>query len=162
MRNTLKIIVALSLFFTSCKNVLDIEDLQSLDEEKVWQDPNLVNAYLANLYTVFGNWDAGQDRYSEQLVGIPFELNTVTPTTTEFKTWNYTQIRKINTAIQRVEESESLTDEFKKQVLGEALFLRAYTYFGMLRLYGGIPYITEAQDAEEDDLNTPRNSTPET
>src|SRR5690606_34528794 len=29
-------------------------------------------------------------------------------------------------------------------------------------LDGGIPYITEAQDAEEDDLNTPRNSTPET
>lgn len=162
MRNTLKIIVALSLIVTSCKNVLDIEDLQSLDEEKVWQDPNLVDAYMADLYSIFGNWDATKDRYSDQLAGILFQLNAVTPTAGPFKTWDYTHIRKINTAIARVSESTTLTQEFKDGILGQAYFLRAYTYFEMLRLYGGIPYITVPQDAEVDDLNTPRHSTSET
>lgn len=101
MKKILLVALGLSTIFTSCKNVLDIEDLQSLDEEKVWKDPNLVNAYMANLYTVFGNWSAGADVYSEQLVGVPFQLNTISPTAGGFKTWDYTNIRKINTAIQR-------------------------------------------------------------
>ena len=156
------IILGLSTLFSSCKNVLNIEDLQSLDEDKVWQDPNLVNAYMANLYTVFGNWSAGQDSYSEQLVGIPLQLNTIAPTTGAFKTWNYTNIRKINTAIQKVQESTNLTQDIKNSTLGEAYFLRAFVYFDMLKQYGGIPYITVPQNAGTDDLNTPRNSTKET
>ncbi|MVZ67441.1 RagB/SusD family nutrient uptake outer membrane protein [Sphingobacterium sp. DK4209] len=162
MKKILIIALGLSALFSSCKNVLDIEDLQSLDEDKVWQDPNLVNAYMANLYTVFGNWSSGQDSYSEQLVGIPFQLNTIAPTTGAFKTWNYTNIRKINTAIQKVQESANLTQDIKDRTLGEAYFLRAFVYFDMLKQYGGIPYITVPQNAETDDLNTPRNSTKET
>ncbi|OYD43529.1 RagB/SusD family nutrient uptake outer membrane protein [Sphingobacterium cellulitidis] len=162
MKKILLVAIGLSAIFTSCKNVLDIEDLQSLDEEKVWKDPNLINAYMANLYTVFGNWNTSADAYSEQLVGIPMQLNTITPTAGPFKTWNYTNIRKINTAIQKVQESTSITEDVKNKTLGEAYFLRAYVYFDMLRLYGGIPYITIPQDAKTDDLNTPRNSTKET
>ncbi|WP_313513315.1 RagB/SusD family nutrient uptake outer membrane protein [Sphingobacterium sp.] len=161
MKKILLVALGLSTIFTSCKNVLDIEDLQSLDEEKVWKDPNLVNAYMANLYTVFGNWSAGADVYSEQLVGVPFQLNTISPTAGGFKTWDYTNIRKINTAIQKVQESSSLSQDVKNSTLGEAYFLRAFVYFDMVRLYGGIPYITVPQDQATDDLNSPRNSTKE-
>ena len=120
MKKILLVAIGLSAIFTSCKNVLDIEDLQSLDEEKVWKDPNLINAYMANLYTVFGNWNTSADAYSEQLVGIPMQLNTITPTAGPFKTWNYTNIRKINTAIQKVQESTSITEDVKNKTLGEA------------------------------------------
>ncbi|ULT28114.1 hypothetical protein KUH03_16830 [Sphingobacterium sp. E70] len=65
-------LVALLLTTASCKNVLDIEDLNSVNEDKVWNDPNLVNAYLANLYTLFGNWNSGADNNSQQLAGINF------------------------------------------------------------------------------------------
>jgi len=162
MKKIFIIAIGLSTIFTSCKNVLDIEDLQSLDEEKVWKDPNLVNAYMANLYTVFGNWNSGADRYSEQLIGIPFQLNTISPNSSPFNVWNYTSIRRVNTAIQKVQESESLSDEVKNRTLGEAYFLRAFIYFDMVKYYGGIPYITIPQNLETDDLNTPRNSTKET
>src|SRR5690606_39929187 len=87
----------------------------------------------------------------EQLAGILFQLNAVTPTAGPFKTWDYTHIRKINTAIARVSESTTLTQEFKDGILGQAYFLRAYTYFEMLRLYGGIPYITVPQDARSEE-----------
>jgi len=147
---------------SSCKNVLDIEDLESLDEEKVWQDPNLINAYMANLYTLFGNWSAETDENSEQLLGIPFALNAVTPTSSNYKSWNYTQIRKINTAIQKVTESTILAEDLKNTILGEGYFLRAFSYFNMLRMHGGIPYITVPQQVSDEDLNSPRNSTKET
>lgn len=154
-------LLALALINTSCKDVLDIADLNSLDEAKVWNDPNLVNAYLANLYPLFGNWSAGADNNSEQLIGINFPLDAVTVNNTSYKAWDYTTIRKINTAIQKVSESTGLTTEAKNDVLGQALFMRAYVYFNMVKHHGGVPYITTPQDLEKDDLFTPRNSTKE-
>ncbi len=154
-------LLALALTTTSCQDVLDIADLNSLDEAKVWNDPNLVNAYLANLYPLFGNWSAGVDNNSEQLIGITFPLDAVTVNNGSYKAWDYTTIRKINTAIQKVTESTGLTAEVKNDVLGQALFMRAYVYFNMVKHHGGVPYITVPQDLEKDDLFTARNSTKE-
>lgn len=153
-------ILALLLTTSSCKDVLDINDLNSIQEDKVWNDPNLVNAYLANLYPLFGNWNANADANSEQLIGITFPLDAVTVNNGSYKAWDYTTIRKINTAIQKVNQT-TLSDDIKHAVLGQALFMRAYLYFNMLKHHGGIPYITIPQDLASDDLQTPRNSSKE-
>lgn len=154
-------LIALLFTIASCKNVLDIEDLNSLDESKVWNDPNLVNAYITNLYPLFGNWSAGADANSEQLMGISFPLDAVTVNNAAYKSWDYTTIRRINTAIQKVSESTGLSTDVKNAVLGQALFMRAYMYFNMVRHHGGVPYITIPQDLEKDNLETPRNTTKE-
>lgn len=161
MKKIIYILLATLLCLSSCQNVLEIDDLQSLDEDKVWNDPNLVNAYLANLYTLFGNWNTGADFYSDQLVNISFTTNLVTIQNDNFKSWNYTNIRKINTAIEKVSASTGLTEDQKKNIIGQALFMRAYAYFDMIKHHGGVPYITEPQDRETDDLDVPRNSTKE-
>ncbi|TDS07527.1 RagB/SusD family nutrient uptake outer membrane protein [Sphingobacterium paludis] len=160
MKNIVQFLLA-SLLFTSCSNTLSIEDLQSLDEEKVWNDPNLVNAYLANLYTLFGNWNTQADLYSDQLVNISFTTNLVTIQNTTFKSWDYEEIRKINTAIEKVAASTGLNEDQKSNVIGQALFMRAYMYFDMVKHHGGVPYVTTAQDLAQDDLQVPRNSTKE-
>lgn len=154
-------ILALLLTSSSCKDVLDIEDLNSLDESKVWNDPNLVNAYITNLYPLFGNWSAGADANSDQLIGIAFPLDAVTVNNAAYKVWDYTTIRKINTAIQKVNESTGLSKDVKNSVLSQALFMRAYMYFNMVRNHGGVPYITVPQDLETDELQVPRNTTKE-
>ncbi|MGJ1321270.1 RagB/SusD family nutrient uptake outer membrane protein [Sphingobacterium faecium] len=154
-------ILALLLTSSSCKDVLDIEDLNSLDESKVWNDPNLVNAYITNLYPLFGNWSAGADANSDQLIGIAFPLDAVTVNNAAYKVWDYTTIRKINTAIQKVNESTGLGKDVKNSVLSQALFMRAYMYFNMVRNHGGVPYITVPQDLETDELRVPRNTTKE-
>lgn len=154
-------VIAFLLATSSCKDVLDIPNLSSLDEEKVWNDPNLVNAYLANIYPLFGNWSAGIDNNSDQLIGINFPLDAVTVNNSAYKAWDYTTIRKINTAIQKVSESTGLSTEIKNSVMGQALFMRAYVYFNMVKHHGGVPYITVPQDLSKDDLETPRNSTKE-
>ena len=154
-------ILALVLTSSSCKDVLDIEDLNSLDESKVWNDPNLVNSYITNLYPLFGNWSAGADANSDQLIGIAFPLDAVTVNNAAYKVWDYTTIRKINTAIQKVNESTGLGKDVKNSVLSQALFMRAYMYFNMVRNHGGVPYITVPQDLETDELQVPRNTTKE-
>lgn len=42
-----------------------------------------------------------------------------------------------------------LTEDQRKRIAGEALFLRAYHYFNLVRLYGGVFLITEPVDPEK-------------
>jgi len=159
MKKILFPILALLLALSSCKDVLRIADLNALDENRVWNDPNLVNAYLANLYPLFGNWNAGADRNSEQLIGIAFPLDAVTVNNDAYKAWDYETVRKINTAVRKVGESTGLGSDMKDNTLGQLLFMRAYLYFNMVKHHGGVPYITEAQEIGVDELRVPRNST---
>lgn len=146
--------------FSSCNQVLDIDDLNNYNPDLVWNDANLANAYMAGIYPMFGNWSPNADNLSEQLVGIAFYPTRVTISNGEFKNWNYNRIRLINQAIIDVNNG-TLEQEVKDNIIGQALFMRAYTYFDMVRYHGGVPYITIPQDRYEDDLYVRRNSTKE-
>ena len=157
-----KIIYAIILLtaFTRCSDVLDIEDISNYSPELVWNDENLANAYIANLYPMFGNWSTGADRTSQQLAGIEFYENRITITNSSYKNWAYDRIRLINQAIVDVNDGE-LPQEVKESITGQALFMRAYTYFNMVIYHGGVPYIKVPQDRYNDDLYVARNSTAE-
>ncbi|HEY0273087.1 MAG TPA: RagB/SusD family nutrient uptake outer membrane protein [Chitinophaga sp.] len=51
----------------------------------------------------------------------------------------YTLIGKTNIAIQDVGRATGLTDARKTEILGDAKFLRAFTYFDVVRLFGRVP-----------------------
>jgi len=144
----------------SCNDVLDIDDLGSYDPDQVWNDENLANAYMANIYEMFGNWNTTAEQRSEQLIGIHFYANRITISNAEYKSWDYNRIRLINQAIQDV-NAGSLDQAVKDNITGQALFMRAYAYFRMVMYHGGVPYVTVPQDRYEDDLYVPRNSTAE-
>lgn len=58
----------------------------------------------------------------------------------------YQGIARANLAIEQIskmEEDETLTTELKGRLLGEAHFLRAFYYFRLVRLYGGVPKVKE-------------------
>lgn len=160
MKKILILAACLAGMMTSCNNVLDIEDINNYNPELVWNDANLANAYLANIYPMFGNWSTGADSYSQQLAGIQFYQDRITISNGEFKLWNYSRIRLINQAIIDVNKG-SLSQEIKDEIIAQALFMRAYTYFEMVRYHGGVPYLTVPQDRYEDDLFVARNSTKE-
>jgi hypothetical protein len=160
MQKILSLIIGISLFCASCNDVLDVEDISNYNPELVWNDANLANAYMANLYPMFGNWNTGADALSQQLAGINFYSDRITITNGEFKLWNYGRIRLINQAIVDVNKGR-LSDAVKANITAQALFMRAYTYFEMVKFHGGVPYITAPQDRYEDELAVPRNSTAE-
>lgn len=69
----------------------------------------------------------------------------------------YTRIRYCNLYINNVDNYAGLDEDFKNQVKGQLYFWRAWQYFELLRLYGGVPIILEEQAQT---VNTPSNQTP--
>lgn len=58
----------------------------------------------------------------------------------------YQGISRANLALEQIplmEIDESLTKELKDRLIGEASFVRAYYYFRLVRLFGGVPIVTE-------------------
>ncbi|QPH41431.1 RagB/SusD family nutrient uptake outer membrane protein [Pedobacter endophyticus] len=61
-----------------------------------------------------------------------------------FGSWDYGKIRRINEFIAKVDQSP-VSDDLKKRFKAEGRFIRAFHYFAMVKRYGGVPLITEAQ-----------------
>ena len=79
-----------------------------------------------------------------------------------YSPWGH--IRNCNDVIENVLKSE-LTDEEKNTLLGQAYFFRAYMYYHLVTIYGGVPIIDHVQDpilgsdGDGSDLIIPRQTT---
>lgn len=141
---------------TGC-NILDTDDLKNYGPD-VWNDQKLTSAYLTNLYAeTFTGWPLDGES-SDETMGI-MGKDAVQPNNDSFKFWPYNSIRNINTFLKNIEEG-TLPEASKDPMKGQALFQRAYQYFKMVRLYGGVPIIKVPQVLSEE-LNVKRNSTAE-
>ncbi|WP_199119898.1 RagB/SusD family nutrient uptake outer membrane protein [Pedobacter sp. ASV28] len=88
----------------------------------------------------------------------PFLLNAILPTTGiiggSFWRPAYQSIYKINSIIEGLTSSNALTDTVKKQLLGEAKFLRSFYYFQLVNLFGDVPLILSTN--YQDNATVPR------
>lgn len=76
----------------------------------------------------------------------------------------YGRIRDCNDIIEGVTGSKSLTKEQKEELLGQAYFFRAWCYYRLVKVYGGVPIIDHVQnpiigDGGGEDLVVPRATT---
>ncbi|NDV60344.1 RagB/SusD family nutrient uptake outer membrane protein [Bacteroides sp. 519] len=75
--------------------------------------------------------------------------------------WNYDRIRDINYFIEAFPKYREYykEDEYNAH-LGEAYFLRAFYYFGIVKRYGGVPIVDKVLDpkAPTEELQQPRNT----
>ena len=80
-----------------------------------------------------------------------------------YSPWGH--IRNCNDVIENVSKSETLTDEQKNELLGQAYFFRGYMYYHLVTIYGGVPLIDHVQDpilgkdGDGSDLIVPRQTT---
>lgn len=166
----------ITLFFvcTSCADILDKEPIGILDTGsyfKTTQDAEqAVNAaYNALLFNNENNnfyWALGVISSDEAVVGgdgsrpglTELDFFTFTPRTQELNDlWklNYQGITQCNTVLDKVPAIE-MDAALKSRYLGEAQFLRAYYYFILSQVYGGVPLITTLLPPDE--LKLPRAS----
>ena len=78
-----------------------------------------------------------------------------------FGYWPYQNIRSVNNFLEKVPEyKENFDEDTYNSYIGEARFLRAYYYFGLVKRYGGVPIIDTVQDptAGPEVLNVPRST----
>lgn len=162
---------------SSCtKHILDKVDYNGIPGIQVWSDSTLSDLYLNNLYNlVIPVWPCNENatstfpssfhNTSDESNGGTAALLQGTLTTesvTDFYASGtagaYPTLRKINYLFANI-DNYGLKPAQTAQIKAQAYFLRAYVYFDLLKLYGGIPYITIPLDWETDSLNLPRNST---
>ncbi len=68
----------------------------------------------------------------------------------------YGAIRNINNAIEGI-EAGTLSQEQKNELLGQAYFFRAWTYYKMVKWYGGVPIVDKVLEPSSASF-TPRSS----
>jgi len=161
-----------SLALTACKkDFFDLEDPNGIDS-KIWDDEGAVNLFLNKGYDlIIPTWPAPGNIHNTSdelnnantafLYGTLVE-NSVTDigTGTSINSNRYFDIRRCNTAIEGI-NSGKLPEATKRILKGQFFFLRAFVYFRLVNLYGGVPLILKAQDLSGDDLNVPRAKTSE-
>lgn len=143
----------------SCSDILDKKDLSAVTDAQVWNDPLYATAYLNKLCRDnLPGWDADVASNSDEAEGES-DLIYGELTINSIDTWPYDQIRKINLLFENI-EGGSIDEETKTLLKGQASVLRAWRYFQMVRLYGGVPMILMPQKLT-DDLYVSRNKTSE-
>jgi hypothetical protein len=164
MKKILYSILLISAVLVSCqKAILDKTDLSGIDE-RIWSSETSATLYLNNLYslimpvfpTSFGNTSDESNNGSAALLGGTLADQQVG----DFSAITYQNIRKINLLLREVDKG-TMSDALKTKVKSQAYFLRAFKYFELVKLYGGVPYVTTPQDWLTDDLYVPRNKTSE-
>ncbi|MBJ6367320.1 RagB/SusD family nutrient uptake outer membrane protein [Snuella sedimenti] len=167
------------LFFTACEDPFSLTPSDIISEDIVFDDMSLVEAFLTEIYNEAPfEINTGQSGNNQNLImGFGGEARNFAPWQGPFggaigrvfdenngagalEYWPYDDIREMNVFIEKVPQSTALDQNLATIAVAEARFIRAFTYFEMVKRYGGVPLATKALpvDTPEEDLFIPRNS----
>lgn len=177
--NILSLVTVLGLLVGCGDNLisLDKQPKDLISGDIVFKDKSLVEANLAQIYEAtlfrYGDYAPGQAppswimdegmgalargfAYWQQPSAFPLEVideNGAGP----IDYWTYSNIREANTFIEGIQQS-GFEQSYIDQKVAEARYLRAHEYWQMVKRYGGVPLLTEAQSADSpvEELNVPR------
>lgn len=179
-------------FTSCDKDILDKTPVDRYSGETVWSDINLADAYLKTAYRGIGyvyNEYALQDCESDDIffihiygtdVYLKGDISADNPGAFEdpdnwiFQTINWKALFKnvqvINQFIENIDLVPDAYPETQRAAIkeradlmkGEALFLRAYCYTQMARVYGGLPIIKKSWKVGDDYGSVPRGTWKET
>jgi len=168
--------------FGCAEDMLDRKPLDIITEDVVWNDKALVDAKLYGVYGLTPLMYADHTSWQQRIPGTnhavialahfehtlgcegyqiswqprAFDLGNLNSDGGCIEYWEagYAAVRNMNDFMDRVTASTSpeLDAAYKKQRIAEVRFLRAFTYFTMVKRYGGIPLITKTTqlgDSEE-------------
>jgi hypothetical protein len=161
-------------FVSSClKDVLDKAPSSYFSDDAVWQDANLIRAFVDNTYRVT---TTGFSDRACKLSGVTDECyrrgggnnfinsGNMTPSQVgllEFWTNGrgcsyWVAITKCNKFFSNIDQSP-IEESVKNNMIGEMKFLRAYAYFRLVAYYGGVPLVTTPFELT-DNFDQPRNT----
>jgi hypothetical protein len=179
MKNKIQIVFAAVIFLgilSGCEKFLELAPVSQANTEAFYKTAaDLDNAVIAAYKfhkNIFANDFCGQHILDEQrsdntgFINLVDEVDNFTKDTgKEWYMWSwdkcYKAIYTCNVAIQKSADVE-MDEALKNQYLGELRFLRAITYFELVRNYGGVPLVLEPpKTLDAADINIPRNTVDE-
>lgn len=191
MKNIYNIILLIFLLggMFSCEDVLEQQAVDSFNEETVFQDLNLVKAYLGRCYDFIGGDNNQLLGMREDLLasatdetlcihrpgGYTFTKGTLTPDNLgHFGDWRfswirweplYQNIKNVNVFLANIDKVPLQTPNDQAlldQMKAEAHFIRAFDYTNLFRSYGGLILVDEPFELGQDFLNITRSTVDET
>ena len=103
----------------------------------------LYNACLASDDQLGGGGTNDKLMQAEDLL-----MNYNADMTNQFYADRFKGISRANTLLEVLEGSESMSEDVKNQAIGEAKFLRAYYYYELASMYGNVPLVRNAEEAD--------------
>ena len=162
-----------TMFLFGCNdNLLELKPLDRISESSLWNDENLLNAYITSQYNVIQTgydnliWYYTDEAYSayNPSGAFGFRENNITPDNvsslyTQLNFWEtgYSYLYNLNKFFGNIDAS-TISDESKETMVAEMRFLRAYIYSTLLNSYGGVPIIDKVFSLEEELTGITRDS----
>ncbi|MEO6283167.1 MAG: RagB/SusD family nutrient uptake outer membrane protein [Dyadobacter sp.] len=150
----------LSVLATSCQDALELTPQDYFGDSNFWQNEAQVSNFMVGLHKQFrdnqfqflrlgemrGGTYSTVDRQATSLNELPVIEQRLEETSSGVSNWAgfYGPILQLNLFIQKVEAIGFLSETRKSYLLGQAYAMRAYYYFHLLRTYGGVPLILQA------------------
>jgi len=166
MKNHLIYILLLSLTMTSCNKWIDVHPTDRISENELFtkkegflkalngiyiaiSDPELYGRFLtAGELDAMGQYYMKASAYHDYSMFMAYQHNDAVSKAAFDATWKkaYSSIMNINILLEKCgdEPSSSLPEPYFSLVKGEALALRAFLHFDMLRVFGPI-YTLDSQ-----------------
>ena len=170
---------SLALSFSSCTSVLDKTNLTAISDQLIYKDSTLASLNLNYVYDNnlpgwggitnigLGNVNTAtltdesytDNTYLSGLLGVSDVQDFGTALSASN---NYGRIRFINMFLRDVKNGP-IADKSKARLRAQAQFFRAWRYFDLVRVYGGVPLVYTPLDAVGPEARAldylPRNST---
>lgn len=152
----------------SCdESFLERQPLDKISEADVWSDEKLIEAFVNSCYNVRHGFLV--DYYLMPLTDEAYrrgretyhlinrgEITPVNNTALDHWSNFYGIVTNCNIFFKNIEKAP-IDEPVKNRMIGEVTFLRAYAYFRLISLYGGVPLITDVFGLK-DDFSVTRNS----
>jgi starch-binding outer membrane protein, SusD/RagB family len=153
----------------SCKKYLDQVPENALTREEFFKTEADANAAITGVYDALQACNDEFLRWSEFRADLITSTNALDPVylqsfdnTNALLVWTdpYRLIGRANIVIERVPEIPAFDNRFTQQesdeIVGEALFLRALTYFYLVRTFKEVPLVLEAPSTDAVDFLKPK------
>lgn len=166
MKNYIKIVgLIVIIFLGSCHDILNLDNREAVNPNDVFQNDYMAEAFVNDIYgKVMPGWPFGSSLAAESddinktvnvlLRGESSDVN-VTGTTFDI----YKTIRRLNEFFAGMADSP-IEEATKTELEAQIYFWRAWVYFNLVKVHGGVPLVLEVNQLD-DDLLIPRNSTSE-
>lgn len=154
---TIRILFMVTILCIGCQDNLDLVSQDSITDATFWKTAADFKLAANNLYyglNGFGEEDTESDIAFNNPNGV--SNGSYQPSETSDQ-WNdsYSYIRSANKIL---EQGATFEDADTKRYVAEAKFFRAWYYWRLMRIYGGVPLITKVLNTNETALFSPRSS----
>ena len=171
-----------SVMLSACTD-MDLVPESNLSPENFFKSEEDANAALYGTYAAFmdndiynqfwevlqsqgtddSEWGGGRTTNNLDKNALDkFEFDGNTNLVYSVWTKHYVGVNRSNFSIENIANmsSDQIKDDVKKRLIGEAKYLRAFAYFNLVRVYGGVPLVLK-QTTKLEGLEVSRNTVDE-